>query len=74
MFARTSSEAHVIKAAPKAGKHVYCEWPLGRTTAAAVELAALAKVTSGRTASALSFLVVQTAVKSTSALACTAGK
>jgi len=26
-----------------AGKHVYCEWPLGRTTAEAVELAALSK-------------------------------
>ena len=27
----------------EAGKHVYCEWPLGRTTAEAVELAALAR-------------------------------
>jgi predicted dehydrogenase len=31
------------KAALDAGKHVYCEWPLGRTTAEAVELADLAK-------------------------------
>jgi predicted dehydrogenase len=31
------------KAALNAGKHVYCEWPLGRTTAEAVELADLAK-------------------------------
>lgn len=30
------------KAALEAGKHVYCEWPLGRTTAEAEELTALA--------------------------------
>jgi len=32
----------IVKAALEAGKHVYCEWPLGRTTAEAVELAQLA--------------------------------
>src|SRR5262245_24714380 len=31
------------KAAIEAGKHVYTEWPLGRTTAEAEELAALAR-------------------------------
>ena len=31
------------KAALEAGKHVYCEWPLGRTTSEAEELSALAK-------------------------------
>src|SRR5688572_3842044 len=33
------------KAALEAGKHVYTEWPLGRTTAEAEELAALARST-----------------------------
>ncbi|TMK33154.1 MAG: Gfo/Idh/MocA family oxidoreductase [Alphaproteobacteria bacterium] len=38
-----TAEAARQKAALEAGKHVYCEWPLGQTTAEAEELAALAK-------------------------------
>src|ERR1700719_4716184 len=40
---RVASHYAPAKAALEAGKHVYCEWPLGRTTAEAEELAALAK-------------------------------
>jgi predicted dehydrogenase len=40
---RVPSHYAPTKAALEAGKHVYCEWPLGRTTAEAVELAGLAK-------------------------------
>jgi predicted dehydrogenase len=40
---RVPSHYAPTKAALDAGKHVYCEWPLGRTTAEAMELAALAK-------------------------------
>jgi len=40
---RVPSHHAPTKAPLEAGKHVYCEWPLGRTTAGAVELAALAK-------------------------------
>jgi predicted dehydrogenase len=40
---RVPSHYPPAKAALEAGKHVYCEWPLGRTTAEAEELAALAE-------------------------------
>src|SRR3954466_14300506 len=47
---RVPSHYAPTKAALEAGKHVYCEWPLGRTTQEAVELAALAKTTGRVTA------------------------
>jgi predicted dehydrogenase len=40
---RVPSHYAPTKAALEAGKHVYCEWPLGRTTEEATELARLAK-------------------------------
>ena len=40
---RVPSHYAPTKAALDAGKHVYCEWPLGRTTEEAVELAELAR-------------------------------
>src|ERR1700761_2793863 len=40
---RVPSHYEPTKAAIEAGKHVFCEWPLGRTTAEAIELTALAE-------------------------------
>ena len=40
---RVPRHYELVKAAIEAGKHVYCEWPLGRTTVEAEELAALAR-------------------------------
>ena len=40
---RVPSHYGPTQAALEAGKHVYCEWPLGKTTDEAVELVALAK-------------------------------
>ncbi len=40
---RVPSHYGPTKAALEAGKHVYCEWPLGRTTGEAEELSALAE-------------------------------
>src|SRR4029077_3712864 len=40
---RVPSHYPPTKAALEAGKHVYCEWPLGRTTAEAEDLSALAQ-------------------------------
>ena len=46
---RVPQHAAAVKAALAAGKHVYCEWPLGRTLAESVELADLARTKGGRT-------------------------
>jgi predicted dehydrogenase len=43
VIVRVPSHFPPTKAALEMGKHVYCEWPLGRTTAEAVELSTLAK-------------------------------
>jgi predicted dehydrogenase len=40
---RVPAHYELSKSAIEAGKHVYCEWPLGRTTQEAEELAALAR-------------------------------
>ena len=47
---RVPSHYEPTKAALEAGKHVYTEWPLGRTTREAAELAALANAKGVRTA------------------------
>ena len=47
---RVPSHYEPAKAALDAGKHVYVEWPLGRTTAEAEELTALAKAKGVQTA------------------------
>src|SRR5687767_14158909 len=46
---RVPSHYEPTRAALEAGKHVYTEWPLGRTTAEAEELAALARAKGVRT-------------------------
>ncbi|WP_424950330.1 Gfo/Idh/MocA family protein [Deinococcus sp.] len=40
---RVPSHMEIVRAAIEAGKHVYCEWPLGNGLAEAEELAALAR-------------------------------
>ncbi len=47
---RVPAHYEPTKAAIEAGKHVYTEWPLGRTTAEAEELAALARAKGVQTA------------------------
>jgi predicted dehydrogenase len=47
---RVPSHYEPTRAAIEAGKHVYTEWPLGRTTAEAEELAALARAKGVQTA------------------------
>lgn len=47
---RVPSHYEPTKAAIEAGKHVFTEWPLGRTTAEAEELATLARATGVQTA------------------------
>src|SRR5918994_2396280 len=47
---RVPSHYEPTRAAIEAGKHVYTEWPLGRTTAEAEELAALSRSTGLQTA------------------------
>ena len=47
---RVPSHYEPTKAALEAGKHVYTEWPLGRTTGEAEQLAALAKARGVQTA------------------------
>jgi predicted dehydrogenase len=40
---RVPAHFGIVRAALNAGKHVYCEWPLGRTLEEAIELAKLAR-------------------------------
>jgi predicted dehydrogenase len=40
---RVPAHYEIVRAALNAGKHVYCEWPLGRTLDEAIELANLAR-------------------------------
>lgn len=47
---RVPAHYEATRAAIEAGKHVYTEWPLGRTTAEAEELAALARAKGVQTA------------------------
>lgn len=47
---RVPSHYGPTRAALEAGKHVYCEWPLGKTTAEAQELTALAQAKGLKTA------------------------
>src|SRR5260370_37394755 len=41
---KVPSHYQVVTAALNAGKHVYCEWPLGANLAEAEQMAALAKI------------------------------
>src|SRR3954463_16489990 len=50
---RVPSHYGPTRAAIQAGKHIYTEWPLGRTTAEAQELAGLAHAKDVRTATGL---------------------
>ena len=50
---RVPTHYETTKAAIEAGKHVYTEWPLGRNTAEAVDLTALAKAKGVQTACGL---------------------
>ena len=50
---RAPSHYEVVLAALRAGKHVFCEWPLGADTQQAEEMAALAKARGVRTMVAL---------------------
>jgi predicted dehydrogenase len=50
---RVPSHYEPTRAAIEAGKHVYTEWPLGRTTAEAEELTALARAKGVQTATGL---------------------